>query len=86
MVPMHVNSVLVIVAILALSSVWATEAHGYLDAGTGSMLLQVAVAGATAAAFVARSYWRRLKAGVTGQAADDEPSPLDESEPADDTR
>ncbi len=86
MVPMQVNSILVLVATLVLSSVWATEAHAYLDPGTGSMLLQAAVAGIAAAAFVARSYWRRLKAGVTGQATDDEPPSLDESEPADDTR
>jgi hypothetical protein len=33
----------------------------YLDAATGSMLLQAIVGGAAAVAVVARLYWRRLK-------------------------
>jgi len=32
----------------------------YLDAGTGSMLIQAIVGGTAAAAVVAKVYWRRL--------------------------
>ncbi len=50
------------------------DAHAYLDAGTGSMLLQAAIASAVAAAFLAKSYWRRLVVALTGRssAGDDE--------------
>ncbi|HEX8074056.1 MAG TPA: hypothetical protein VF545_03675 [Thermoleophilaceae bacterium] len=34
---------------------------GYLDAGTGSMLLQILVGGIAAVGVTARLYWRRIK-------------------------
>lgn len=51
----------------ALVLAYPRDAHAYLDAGTGSMLLQAAIASAAAAAFLAKMYWRRLKAKVTGR-------------------
>jgi hypothetical protein len=33
---------------------------GYIDAGTGSMLIQAIVGGTAAAAVMAKIYWRRL--------------------------
>jgi hypothetical protein len=56
------------------------KAHAYLDAGTGSMILQVVIAGVTGALITLRLYWARIKARFSGQpieaekaAASDEP-------------
>jgi hypothetical protein len=38
----------------------ADSAHAYLDAGTGSMLLQALLAGIAGAGVVIKIYWRRL--------------------------
>jgi len=35
---------------------------GYLDGGTGSMLIQATIAGVLTAAYAVMSYWARLKA------------------------
>ena len=37
------------------------QAHAYLDPGTGSMLIQVIIAGAVGAAFTLKLYWKRIK-------------------------
>ena len=37
-----------------------TSAHAYIDGGTGSMLLQVLLAGAAGVAVMARLFFRRL--------------------------
>ena len=36
-------------------------AHAYLDAGTGSLIVQALLAGAVGAATVAKLYWGRIK-------------------------
>jgi len=36
-------------------------AHAYIDPGTGSYMLQLAIAGAMAAAFAIGSFWRRIR-------------------------
>jgi hypothetical protein len=41
--------------------VWPTPAHAYLDLGTGSMVLQVAVASLMAGLFTLKIYWRKLR-------------------------
>ena len=38
-----------------------TSLLAYIDAGTGSLLLQVLAGGAAAVAVAAKMYWRRLK-------------------------
>jgi hypothetical protein len=47
---------------------------GYLDPGTGSVLLQAIVGGAAAVAVGARLYWRRITR-VFRRGAEDEGSP-----------
>lgn len=37
-----------------------TTLFGYLDPGSGSMILQAVVGGAAAAAVMGRVYWRRM--------------------------
>jgi hypothetical protein len=46
---------------------------GYLDPGTGSMILQVVVGGLAAAAVMAKLYWRRLLTFFGLKKRDDEP-------------
>ena len=53
-------------------------AHAYLDAGTGSMILQVVIAGITGALITLRLYWARLKARFTGQPLETQKTPADE--------
>jgi hypothetical protein len=47
---------------------------GYLDPGTGSVLLQAIVGGAAAVAVTARLYWRRITRAFRRD-AEDEGSP-----------
>ncbi|MBN8550174.1 MAG: hypothetical protein J0M12_12725 [Deltaproteobacteria bacterium] len=37
-------------------------AHAYLDPGTGSVILQVVMAGILGALFTAKTWWRNVKA------------------------
>lgn len=41
-----------------------TDAHAYLDPGTGSVVLQVLVAGILGAAFTIKTYFRAISASV----------------------
>ena len=43
-----------------LSALSTTSAHAYLDAGTGSMILQVLLGGVAGLALVGKLYWHRL--------------------------
>ena len=54
---------LVVVALLALER----PAAAYLDPGTGSMLLQVLLGGVAAVGVIARLYWRRVTAAISGR-------------------
>jgi hypothetical protein len=47
-------------ALLFLTFVFAAPAHAYLDPGSGSMLVQVLVAGVAGAAFILRLYWQKF--------------------------
>ena len=51
---------------LILAVAVAQPAHAYLDPGTGSYVLQVAMAGILGAAFAVKTYWLNLKAFVAG--------------------
>lgn len=61
---------------LALSS---GEAHAYLDAGTGSMLLQILLGGFAGLAIAGKLYWHRLLTaiGLRREPADDKPASED---------
>ncbi len=45
------------------------EAHAYLDAGTGSLILQGLVGGAMAAAFFLRQRWADIRRRISGKPA-----------------
>jgi hypothetical protein len=51
---------LIAVLMLALT----TPAYAYLDPGTGSMILQMALAGAIAAAASIKIFWHSFKAAI----------------------
>jgi hypothetical protein len=51
------GTLLVVAAGMTLPS----EAHAYLDAGTGSMLVQALIASTAAALIAVRTYWTRIK-------------------------
>lgn len=56
--------------VLALPGV----AHAYLDPGTGSVVLQMALAGLLGALFTLKLYWRRLKAWISRKPLPDDGS------------
>jgi hypothetical protein len=41
-------------------------AHAYLDAGSGSYMLQMSLAGVMAVSFTLKTYWHRIREGVAG--------------------
>lgn len=50
--------------LMAAGLLFPREAAAYLDPGSGSYVLQLAVAGALAAAYMLKLYWRKLWARV----------------------
>jgi hypothetical protein len=42
------------------------KAHAYLDPGTGSYIIQMAIAGAVSALFAIKIFWKRLKEKLHG--------------------
>lgn len=59
----------------------APPAHAYLDAGTGSMLLQLIIGGVAGLLMAIKLYWRHIlvKLGIKKEAPDS--SPPDSGEP-----
>lgn len=41
-----------------------SPAYAYLDPGTGSMIIQMAIAGVLSAVFTMKMYWYRIKATI----------------------
>ena len=69
------------IAVLLLGSSTGT-AHAYLDAGTGSMILQLLLGGVAGIALVGKLYWHRflvmIGARSEADAAGDQPKPRSE--------
>ncbi len=59
---------LILICCVVVLAVAATpsEAHAYLDPGTGSMVLQIVVGLVTGGVVALRMYWHRLKSGFAG--------------------
>ncbi len=49
---------------LSLLVIVGKPAHAYIDAGTGSYILQAAIAGILATVFVMKSTWGRIREAV----------------------
>lgn len=52
---------ILVAASLVLTSVLSTEAHAYLDPGTGSYLLQILAAAVLAGLFALKLFFARIK-------------------------
>lgn len=60
--PGQVGSLIVSV-VLVVAALWATTtgiAHAYIDAGTGSLILQFLVAGFFGSLFALKVFWRQI--------------------------
>ena len=55
-----------LLALAALVLLTPTDAHAYLDPGTGSYVLQMIIAGLLGAAFAVKLSWLRIKRFVAG--------------------
>jgi hypothetical protein len=61
---MSLTNVALFVAMLLFVSHLQGPVEAYLDPGTGSMVLQLVLAGVVGALAIVKLYWRRLKAFV----------------------
>lgn len=64
---MQRNDLAVALTVFAAAASAATPARAYLDAGTGSLILQVLLGGFAGVAVVARLYWARLRMRFGGR-------------------
>ena len=70
------RAVVALIATVALLGVALPgTAWAYLDAGTGSMILQVIIAGVTGALITLRIYWARIRARFFGEPVEEKPAP-----------
>jgi hypothetical protein len=60
--PRHLPSLLLLG--VGASLVLSAPAAAYIDPGTGSIVLQMLVAGALGAAFAVKRFWRRIAASL----------------------
>lgn len=59
---------LLLFSALSAALLWVVntgEAHAYIDAGSGSLMLQVLAGSALAGAFMLKVFWRRLTGRVS---------------------
>ena len=63
------KSALVLLAITV--GLFAPDAHAYLDPGTGSMIIQMLIAGAIGALVVIKAYWSRSVGFFSRKKSDD---------------
>lgn len=56
------SAVVVVAALFVIFSLFPLEAHAYLDPGTGSYILQLALAALVGTVFAIRLFWGRIKA------------------------
>ncbi len=68
---MRTNSktwVLLVLGVLAVA-LFPTDAHAYIDPGTGSYIIQIVIAGIMAGALALKMFWGRIKAMFSGNPA-----------------
>ena len=68
----QISRVATLALILLLSA--AGSAHAYLDAGSGSMIMQILLGGLAGIAVILKLFWRRILAifGINRQKKEDE--------------
>ncbi len=53
----------------AIFLIFPQKAHAYIDPGTGSMIIQLLIAGILGATFTIKVYWKKIKAFWASRAA-----------------
>jgi hypothetical protein len=53
-----------VLSLFVLGAAFPTGAFAYLDPGTGSMMLQIALATLVGLGFTLKSYWRKIKSSL----------------------
>ena len=61
---MHKN---LVVMMLFVGATLSARANAYLDAGTGSYVLQMVIAGTLGGFFTLKTYWKILKSKLTNR-------------------
>jgi len=73
------------VVILLILVISPTPAYAYLDPGTGSLIVQMIIAGVATSLFVIRTKWAQIKAMFVGRVADaDDPAAENSQDSRDD--
>ena len=50
-----------LITLFFFSTIFITEAHSYIDPGTGSIILQAIIGGIAALGFTIKLYWYKIK-------------------------
>ena len=50
-----------LITLFFFSAIFITEAHSYIDPGTGSIILQAIIGGIAALGFTIKLYWYKIK-------------------------
>jgi hypothetical protein len=58
-----------VVVFVALFSLYPQKAHAYIDPGTGSMIIQILIAGFLGASFAVKAYWKKIKAFIVSRSS-----------------
>lgn len=64
MIDIHNKKSSVLILTLTCFLGWTSDAHAYFDPGTGSMVLQLLMAGILGFLFTLKTYWGKLKGFV----------------------
>ena len=59
------NALFIVTLTIAVGALSPEKAHAYLDAGTGSYVIQIVIASLAAALFSIKLWWRRIVATVS---------------------
>jgi hypothetical protein len=62
----------------AVAMLLPSQAHAYIDPGTGSMLLQGLIAAIAGVAVTVRLYWYKIKAALGLRKEEDQPATSDD--------
>ena len=57
--------------LLCVLVLFPPSAHAYIDPGTGSYIIQIAIAGVAAGAFAIKMFWRKIRALFSSNRAQD---------------
>jgi hypothetical protein len=65
------NWAIIFSTLLCVLVLFPPSAHAYIDPGTGSYILQIAIAGIAAGAIAIKMFWKRIKALFSSNRAQD---------------